>query len=57
MIVRADENHMDAVSLHFIFYNFAKIHSSLHVAQALEAGIDNHVRTMEEIVMMAETLA
>lgn len=49
------ENHMHAVSLHFMFYNFCKIHSSLRVTPAMEAGIDDHVWSMEEVVMMADT--
>ncbi len=49
------ENHMHAVSLHFMFYNFCKIHLSLRVTPAMEAGIDDHVWTMEEVVMMADT--
>lgn len=49
------ENHMHAVSLHFMFYNFCKIHMSLRVTPAMEAGIDDHVWSMEELVMMANT--
>jgi len=49
------ENHMHAVSLHFIFYNFCRIHKSLRVTPAMEAGIDDHVWTLEEVVMMADT--
>jgi len=49
------ENHMHAVSLHFMFYNFCKIHKSLRVTPAMEAGIDDHVWSMEEVVMMTDT--
>ena len=49
------ENHMHAVSLHFMFYNFCKIHMSLRVTPAMEAGIDDHVWSMDEVVMMADT--
>lgn len=49
------ENHMHAVSLHFMFYNFCKIHLSLRVTPAMEAKLDDHVWTMEEVVMMADT--
>jgi hypothetical protein len=50
------ENHMHAVSLHFMFYNFCKIHKTLRVTPAMEAKIDDHVWTMEEVVMMADTM-
>jgi len=43
------ENHMHAVSLHFMFYNFAKIHKTLRVTPAMEAGVADHVWTIEEI--------
>src|ERR1700752_4787574 len=46
------ENHMHALSLNFMFYNFCRIHSSLRVTPAMQAGIDDHVWTMEEVVMM-----
>lgn len=49
------ENHMHAVSLHFMYYNFCKIHSTLRVTPAMEAGIDDHLWTVEEIVTMADT--
>lgn len=49
------ENHMHAVSLHFMFYNFAKIHLTLRISPAMAAGVDDHLWDMEEIVMMADT--
>lgn len=48
------ENHMHAVSLHFAFYNFAKIHKTLRVTPAMEAGIADHVQSIEDIVKLAE---
>lgn len=50
------ENHMHAIALNFMFYNFCKIHSTLRVTPAMEAKIDDHVWTMEEVVMMADTM-
>ena len=49
------ENHAHAISLNFMVYNFCKIHSSIRVTPAMEAGIDDHVWSMEEVVMMADT--
>lgn len=48
------ENHANAVSLHFMYYNFARIHKTLRVTPAMEAGISNHVWTIEEIVELEE---
>ena len=39
-----------AVALHFMYYNFARIHQSLRVTPAMEAGVSDHVWEMEEIV-------
>jgi IS1 family transposase len=49
------ENHMHAISLHFMYYNFCKIHKTLRVTPAMQAGIDDHVWSLEEVVMMADT--
>ena len=46
------DNHMHAVALHVMFYNFARIHKSLRVTPAMEAGIADHVWTIEEIVRL-----
>ena len=44
------ENHAHSVTLHFMYYNFARIHRTLRVTPAMEAGISNHVWSLEEIV-------
>ena len=49
------ENHMYAVSLHFMYYNFCRIHTTTRVTPAMAAGLDDHLWDMEEIVMMADT--
>jgi IS1 family transposase len=48
------ENLAHAVSLHFMFYNFGRIHKSLRVTPAMEAGIADHVWTLEEIAALAD---
>ncbi|MFZ2644300.1 MAG: DDE-type integrase/transposase/recombinase [Verrucomicrobiia bacterium] len=44
------ENLAYAVALHFMHYNFCRIHQSLRVTPAMEAGISDHVWSVEEIV-------
>lgn len=44
------ENHEAAVALHFMYYNFARVHQTLRVTPAMEAGVSDHVWTLEEIV-------
>lgn len=48
------ENHLHAVSLYFMYYNFAKVHKTLRVTTAMEAGISDHVWSIEEIVNLAQ---
>src|SRR5437762_3985579 len=49
------ENHEHAVALHFMHYNFCRIHQSLRVTPAREAGITDHVWSVEEIVALCAT--
>jgi IS1 family transposase len=44
------ENLEAAGALYFMHYNFARIHSSLRVTPAMEAGVCNHVWTLGDIV-------
>ena len=44
------ENHAAAVALHFMHYNFARIHRTLRITPAMAAGVASHVWGLEEIV-------
>ncbi len=46
------ENHGHAVALHFMYYNFCKVHKTLRVTPAMEAGLTDHVWTLDELVML-----
>ena len=48
------ENLPHAVSLHFMHYNFARIHRSLRVTPAMEAGVSDHLWSIEDIVGLLE---
>ena len=48
------ENLAHAVSLHFMYYNFVRIHQSLRVTPAMEIGITDHLWDLEEIVALVE---
>lgn len=41
------ESHMNAISLHFMFYHFGKVHKILHVTPTMEAEITDHVWDLE----------
>src|SRR5271157_4234174 len=44
------ENLKAAIALHFAYYNFCRVHSSLRVTPAMEAGLTDHVWTLEELL-------
>jgi hypothetical protein len=44
------ENHEAAVALHFMHYNFARVRQILRVTPAIEAGVADHVWSLEEII-------
>jgi hypothetical protein len=46
------ENHEHAIALHYMNYNFCRIHQSLRVTPAMEAGVADHVWSLEEIVAL-----
>ena len=48
------ENHMHAISLHYLHYNFCRIHKTLRVTPAMEAGIEHTVRDYEWIVSLID---
>lgn len=50
------ENHMHAVSFFFMVYNFVKKHGTVKTTPAIAAGVASFQWTMEDILMMAETV-
>lgn len=44
------ENLEAAIALHFMYYNYCRIHQTLRVTPAMEAGIADHVWEIEEII-------
>jgi hypothetical protein len=47
------ENLGHAVALHFMHYNFGRIHQTLRVTPAMQAGLTDHVWRLEEIAALA----
>jgi IS1 family transposase len=47
------ENHVAMVAIHFMHYNFARIHKTLRVTPAMAAGITDHIWRLEEIALLA----
>ena len=42
-----------AVALHFGYYNFCRVHMTLRVTPAMEAGLTDHVWSVEELIVAA----
>ena len=42
------------VALHFLHYNFARIHKTLRITPAMAAGIADHVWSMEDIATLTD---
>jgi IS1 family transposase len=47
------ENHCHAVALFYMWYNFGRIHQTLRVTPAMEAGISQHVWSIYEIIQLS----
>jgi Cd2+/Zn2+-exporting ATPase/Cu+-exporting ATPase len=46
------ENHAATVALYFMYYNFGRVHQTLPVTPAMEAGLADHVWAIEEIIAL-----
>ena len=44
------ENHWATLCLHFGYYNFCRIHSTIRVTPAMEAGLTDHVWDLSELI-------
>jgi IS1 family transposase/predicted HTH domain antitoxin len=49
------DNHKAALALHFMHYNFARVHKTLRVTPAMEAGVSAHVWSLAEIAGLADS--
>lgn len=47
------ENHAHAVAVHMMFYNYCRIHAAIKVTPTMEAGVSDHIWTLEEVVGLA----
>lgn len=51
------ESHAHMVALYTVFYNFCRIHKTLRVTPAMEAGLTDHVWDMEEVIVVMDERA
>lgn len=48
------ENHIAAIAVYYMYYNFARKHQTLGTTPAIKAGVASHAWTVEEIVALLE---
>lgn len=48
------ENHVRAISLHFMHYNFCRVHKSIKTTPAVAVGVADKTWTMEDVVRMID---
>ncbi|MBS1945762.1 MAG: IS1 family transposase [Bacteroidetes bacterium] len=48
------ENHCHAIALHFVHYNFCRIHKTLRVTPAMKAGLTNDIMSIADVVKLVD---
>jgi IS1 family transposase len=51
------ENHVHALAIYFVFYNFVRIHKTLRVTPAMAAGVTDRLWSMEDIAELVDAAA
>jgi IS1 family transposase len=51
------ENHFYAVAIRYMHYNFCRVHQTLRVTPTMEAGIADHIWSIEEVVSLLDRSA
>ncbi|SRR5258708_3446485 len=50
------ENHAHAVALHYVHYNFCRVHQTLRVTPAMQAGLSDSVWSLETLVGLLDAV-
>ena len=48
------ENHGYNIALHFMHYNYCRVHQTIRVTPAMAAGLTDNVREIEELVALID---
>jgi IS1 family transposase len=48
------ENHIASIAIHYMHYNFCRVHETLRVTPAMEAGLTDHVWSVEEMISLLD---
>lgn len=49
------ENHIHSINLFYMHYNFVRIHQTLRVTPAMEAGVSSHLWSIQEIIALRKS--
>jgi len=48
------ENHIASIAIHYMHYNFCRVHETLRVTPAMEAGVADHIWSIEEMISLMD---
>lgn len=48
------ENHCHSIALHFVYFNFCRIHQTLRVTPAMEAGLTQEIMSVEQLISLID---
>lgn len=51
------DNHIHALALYFVFYNFTRIHKTLRMSPAMAAGVTNRLWSLDDVIAKIDELA
>jgi IS1 family transposase len=51
------DNHIHALALYFVFYNFTRIHKTLRMSPAMAAGVTGRLWSLEDVIAKIDELA
>lgn len=51
------DNHIASIAIHYMHYNFCRVHQTLRVTPAMEAGVSDHIWTIGELVSLLDRSA
>jgi len=51
------ENHRHMVAIYFAYYNFCRVHQTLRVTPAMEAGLTDRIWSIEELVLLQDSVS
>jgi len=46
------ENHIAALAIHYVYYNYCRIHQTLRITPAMAAGLSDHVWEVQELIAL-----